>query len=145
MYPLSGLINFGLAVFPFRYVARYLGQEISGREFSPLASAAQERQAWRIGRLCALAARYTPWEAKCLVQAIMARAWLGYYGIPYVVQIGVMKSPAGEGETFKAHAWVRVGRYAVSGGEGHRAFTVLSSYADPRLMDDRAGAKPSER
>lgn len=140
MYPLSGLVRVGVTLLPFRWWAPWLGKEIGARELSPLASAEQERIAWRIGRLCALAARYTPWETKCLVQAAIVRIWLGYYQIPYLLQIGVMKAPEREGGGIKAHAWVRVGRYAVCGGEGHLAFTALSGYVDPRLFDGRAEA-----
>ena len=133
MYPLSGLLRVGLALAPFRYWAPYLGREVSDRPFCPLATESQERLAWRIGRTCALAARYTPWETKCLAQAILTRTWLGRFRIPYVVHIGVKKAGPGAPDPFAAHAWVQVGRLVVCGRQGHAAFTVLSSYADKRL------------
>lgn len=143
LYPLSGLVRLALIVFPFRALARCLGRDLRGRELSPLVSDRQLERAWRIGRLCRLVARYTPWETKCLAQALMARAALGLCGIPYVLYLGVAKASDGEGATVKAHAWVRVGPQVITGGEGHQAFTVLGSYAAPSLLGASVSAAAS--
>lgn len=60
--------------------------------------------------------RYTPWESKCLVQAMTAQKLLRKYNIKSTLYLGVRKS---ENE-LKAHAWLRCGEYFVTGGDGSR-------------------------
>lgn len=128
LYPLSGFFRLCTLVIPFRWVAGFLGECQKGESVSRGATQEQEELAWRIGRMCALAARYTPWESKCLVQALMARCLLGCYGVPYVIRLGVGKGEEAS-EGIKAHAWTQVGRLVVTGRKGHLAFQVLNAYA----------------
>jgi len=104
--------------------------------------------AWRIGRISELVSKYTPWESKCLVQVLMVRALLAYYHIPYVMHLGVTKAMAQEsGEEgdsiMKAHAWLSVGAWVVSGGDGHRAFTIVATFVQPSLLDNVDSASVS--
>ena len=57
------------------------------------------------------------------------------------MHLGVMKSDEGKAR-IKAHAWVRVGRWVISGREGHRAFTVVSTYVSSSLI--RRGVDASD-
>lgn len=128
LYPLSGFWRLCLLTLPFRWVAKVLGDCQKGDSPILAATEEQEERARRIGRMCSLAARHTPWDSKCLVQALMARTLLGCYGIPYLIRIGVDSGDAGA-KQFKAHAWTQVGRLVVTGRQGHMAFTVLTSYS----------------
>jgi len=134
LYPFSGLVRAAILLLPFKYLSRYLGQHHQNHELSPLVSESQRLLAWRIGRITELVARYTPWESKCLVQAIMAKTLLNFYHIPYVIHLGakMTKDPK---EPMKAHAWVKVGAWIITGREGHRAFGIVSSFVTPSLID----------
>lgn len=87
---------------------------------------AQEARALQIGRLVRMTAVYTPWDSNCFPQAVVARLLLGLYGIPYVLNFGLMRDPAG-GE-MKAHAWVTAG---ASFGQ----FTTVGCFVSPLLAD----------
>lgn len=134
LYPLSGFIRLVIILLPFRALSPFLGVPLQRRELSPLVTEPKLQMAWQVGRTCRLVGKYTPWETKCLSQAILARALLRLYGIPCVVHLGVAKKPEEAGNPLKAHAWVKVGRWVVCGGEGHRAFTILSTYISRDLL-----------
>ncbi len=70
---------------------------------------------------------HTPWESKCMVQALATKWILKRYGIASTIYFGVMKDPENTG-ALKAHAWLRVGEYIVTGKEGHMAFKVVNFY-----------------
>lgn len=71
--------------------------------------------------------RYVPWQSKCLVQALAAQQMLNRRGIEYTLYLGVQKNQ----EEMKAHAWLRVGRYFITGGQGHASYTPVQSYFSP--------------
>ena len=58
--------------------------------------------------------QHTPWESKCLVRALTARAILKKKNINSTLYLGVMK----ENEKMVAHAWLRCGLLYVTGGNG---------------------------
>lgn len=145
LYPLSGLARAALLFIPFRRVAPYLGRHHGNVQLSPLATPRQIRLAARIGSVSAIAARFTPWKSRCLVQAIMVKTLLSHYKIPHVIYLGVVK-PTGPGTAgaepdgsdrpppMKAHAWVAVGPKVVAGKAGHQAFTIVSTFASPTSL-----------
>jgi len=145
LFPLSGLARAALLFMPFRRVAPYLGRHHGNVPLSPLATPGQIRLASRIGSVSALAARFTPWKSRCLVQAIMVKTLLRHYGIPHVIYLGVVKptgpasvgadrAGAGRPPAMKAHAWVAVGPKVVAGRDGHHAFTIVSTFASPASL-----------
>lgn len=127
---LLGLARLALLVLPFRKIAPKLGHEMKTGAVVPLASGEQMTKALNIGRAVRVAARYTPWESKCLAQAMAARALLGYERLPYALFLGVVRS---EKAGLEAHAWVCSGRAAVVGGRSFEGFTVVGTYVSPRL------------
>ena len=58
--------------------------------------------------------RHTPWESKCLVQALTARKILKKKNVNSNLYLGIMK----ENNELKAHAWLRCGQLYVTGGDG---------------------------
>ena len=72
--------------------------------------------------------KYTPWESKCMVQAVAAKWLLEKYNIPSTIYFSIMKDPENKTE-LKAHAWLIVGDYVMTGREGHRAFKVVNYYS----------------
>ncbi|MCH6258791.1 lasso peptide biosynthesis B2 protein [Puniceicoccaceae bacterium K14] len=127
MYPLSAVVRLALLILPFRVISCVMGKQIQSKEPSTVLSEEEQSLVSRIGKVCALVARYTPWETKCLSQAILGRVFLGFYGISCVIYLGVTK--AGDPlNPMRAHAWMKAGGLIVTGREGHRAFTVLVAY-----------------
>ena len=68
----------------------------------------------------------TPWESKCLVQALTAQRMLKSKGISTTIYLGVRKA---ENE-MKAHAWLRCGEYYVTGGAIREQYTVVAKFAN---------------
>jgi hypothetical protein len=135
LFPLSGIVRGIILYVPFRYLAAYLGAECDNRLLSTLAQPQQVELALKIGRVCRLLERYTPWQSKCLVQATLAKTLLRLYGIPYVLHFGLAKKRAPSASTapqplsgLSAHAWVSVGDKVICGARGHRSFTVVGTY-----------------
>jgi hypothetical protein len=68
------------------------------------------RIAWAVPR----AAARLPWRADCFVQALAAQSWLARHGLGSDLTVGVrIDAPGG----FAAHAWLRHGDLAVTGGD----------------------------
>ena len=122
---LLGVARLSIAMVPFRRLVACLGTPLGTQTLNTLPTAAQAARAVQIGRAIRLTARYTPWASLCQVQAIVARFWLGLFGIPYVVNYGLRRNEQGE---LHAHAWVCVGPVFVTGGDGYAAFTVVGSF-----------------
>lgn len=133
LLPLSGLVRAMILAVPFSRYAWLLGERRGNDQLLLLADPQSEQLGWRIGRIIEQVARFTPWDSKCLVQAILARGMCRYYRLPYVLHLGVTRNQD-KGNPLKAHAWVSVGRWVIVGREGHRAFTIVSTYVTPRLL-----------
>jgi len=136
LFLFSGLARAAILLLPFRFLAPLLGQHYKNVSLAALVTEDQRLIAWRIGRITESACKYTPWESKCLVQALIARSLLAWYHIPYVLYLGVCKAGASEnqGEELKAHAWLSVGPWIITGREGHKAFTIVSTFVQPSLL-----------
>jgi Transglutaminase-like superfamily len=134
LYPYSGIVRASLYLFHFKVLSQVLGQHYQNHTLSPLVSKSQRMRAWRIGQIVELTARYTPWESKCLVQAVMARTLLGFYGIPYIIHVGALMTHDDK-DPLKAHAWVKVGALIIAGREGHQAFAIVSSFVSKSLLN----------
>ncbi|EAU55005.1 hypothetical protein AL013_02105 [Mariprofundus ferrooxydans] len=135
---ISGPIRAGLLLLPFRKMAPMLGEHCSNLQLAAVVGDTQRQRAWRIGRITELAASYTPWQSKCLVQACAASILLRYYRIPYVMHLGVARDSEDtdtDGSAMKAHAWLSVGPRIVTGRDGHRAFTIVSTFVSPALLN----------
>lgn len=129
LYVLSGLMRLSLLVFPFRRIAPYLGQHHANMTMTLLLTEEQENLSRRMGTVIKTISQYTPWESKCLVQAMLARVVLGWYGIPHIIYLGANLSGPPE-NPMNAHAWVTAGRCFVTGGNSFRQFGVVSSFVN---------------
>ena len=121
-----------IVVLPFRWVAPYLGQRMAETPIENLQLEQQQqlRQvAWAIRKL----SPHTPWQSKCLVQAIAAKYMLQRRHINSTLYLGVMRNGVDDQsspEPLKAHAWLRSGRMLLTGGQGYKQFTVVATFAD---------------
>lgn len=84
------------------------------------------KSASRISWMVTLISSKTPWESKCLVQALTAQKMLKNKGISTTIYLGVRK----EGNEMKAHAWLRCGEYYVTGGSIRNQYVVVAKFAN---------------
>ncbi|MDD2856973.1 MAG: lasso peptide biosynthesis B2 protein, partial [Desulfuromonadaceae bacterium] len=101
-----------------------------GLESDTAVSAAQDEIAQRTGWAVETMARHTPWQSRCLVQALSAWWMLSRRGVRGTVYFGV--AAAETGAAFNAHAWLRCGSRIVTGGPNHESFRVLSYFSKGR-------------
>ena len=133
LFPYSGVVRLALLIIPFRWLAPLLGVHHHNHQLSPLVPPHILQFAWRAGRIVTLATRYTPWQSKCLVQAVLVRTLFAVYNVPYALYLGVTLTKDAQ-KPMKAHAWVKVGPWIVIGREGHRQYTVVSAFVSPSTL-----------
>ncbi|MCC5865155.1 MAG: lasso peptide biosynthesis B2 protein [Wenzhouxiangella sp.] len=131
-----GLAKLAIRMITFKRLVPRLGVSVGVAPWLPVLDAAQERRASTVKQVILLAARHAPWESNCFPQAVVARALLGWYRVPYCVFFGVRRAPSGD--RFEAHAWVAAGRVRVSGGGSFPSYTVVGVFAAPQIPDLRA-------
>lgn len=123
-----GAARLAIVFVPFRDLAPRLGVLTGGAPWIPLVSPKQERRARQIGRTVRMAARYAPWRSDCFPQAVVGRALLTLYRIPYGLYFGLAVDTEGE-DGLDAHAWLVSGRVTVTGGaDSFSNFTVVGSF-----------------
>ena len=125
VFVLLGLARLALLIAPFRRIAPHLGVMNPDGPAIPLATRAQMSRAYRLGRLIEATAAITPWQSKCLAQAMVAALALRVHRIPYLLCLGVAKD---EAKGLKAHAWVATDRVAVTGGRSFLGFAVVGAF-----------------
>ena len=101
---LMGIVRLSILKVPFKKISPYIGEKNkeSSYEMDPLSY----QKAKEISDIVAIMSRHTPWESKCLVQAMVAQYMLKKAHIPTTLYLGVCKGAQGE---MKAHAWLRYG------------------------------------
>lgn len=105
-----------------KYLQKHWGRrgEESPMEEAPWKYRYAKNVAIVVDRICTK----TAWESKCLVRALTAQRLLKKKGIQSTLYLGCGL----EGEKMVAHAWIRVGRMYVSGGDG-KGYSVVDKYA----------------
>ncbi len=95
----AALARMAILTLPFRWIAPWLGRYTeSAGDTGETAGDDPVRQ--RVGWAVQVAGRHTPWQSKCLVQAIAARLMLGRRGVAGTIYLGLAKDPDGQ---LKAH------------------------------------------
>lgn len=121
---LTGIVRLAILLIPFRRLSMVLGKHM--RE-SPIKEDVVEAEvARRIGWGVETVSRYTPWESKCLVQAIVGKIMLRQYEIANTLYLGVRRDAG----SLVAHAWLRCGATIITGGQGWERFTMVGKFAD---------------
>ena len=121
---LTAWARLAILALPFRWIGPWLGKHMESTGHGPDTDNGPLLQ--RVGWAVNAARRHVPWDAKCLVQAMTARSMLARRGVEGTVYLGLLKTAEGE---LKAHAWLRCGQRIVTGREGHRSFTTVSTFA----------------
>lgn len=109
---------------PFKELKNTIGKvNIETSEEVDIASYKIAREvSWAVKK----AAEYTPWESKCLVQALTAQKMMKNKGIPVTLYLGVKRDKTGE---MLAHAWTRCGTYYLTGGSGRSDYAVVAKFS----------------
>jgi Transglutaminase-like superfamily len=116
-----------LALLPFRRIAAWLGTP--GAESPATATSEEIRAAQEVGWAVGTVARRVPWDGRCLAQALAATGMLRRRGLEGTVSFGASQ---GESAGFDAHAWLRLGSFMVTGGQGHQRFKAFTTFARRR-------------
>ncbi|MBI2425364.1 MAG: lasso peptide biosynthesis B2 protein [Candidatus Hydrogenedentes bacterium] len=115
-----------LLLVPFRWVAPHLGVHMTESPESIAPEALP--QVRRVAKTIRWASRHMPWQCKCLVRAMAAKAMLRRRGFASTLYMGVAKDPGPK--QLKAHAWLRCGPIVLTGGAEAPGFAVVSTFAE---------------
>jgi hypothetical protein len=121
-----GIARLAILVLPFRWLAVTLSKhknnpnEDIGRPDSLYTH--------RIGQAVRSTAANTPWKSPCLAQAVAGQWMLRRRRISGTVYLGVAKDRI-KAEGLSAHAWLRCGDEILTGGRGHRQYTVVATFS----------------
>ncbi|WP_021166562.1 hypothetical protein SOV_07580 [Sporomusa ovata DSM 2662] len=124
IFILLAIVKVLLLLVPFRYITVWLGKYMKE---SPFIDENENTFINRVGWAIQIASRYTPWESKCLVQAITGKILLRHRRLHNTMYLGVAKDG---GDQMIAHAWLRAGNKLVTGGRNSSMFTVVAKFAD---------------
>lgn len=131
---LCGVARAAINMCKYQRLTFYFGHPYPMKIASTVLSKEQYQLAWEIKKSIELAARYTPWDSSCLTQAMVAKFWCQYYGIPYFFFIGVAKKstkPFGH----DSHAWVTSGPIAITGGHSMDTHFIIYCFSNLTLSD----------
>lgn len=126
-----------LLVMPFKRIMTILGMRLapeSARMADPapvpvdLSDPTVDRLPWAI----AAAMRRTPWESKCLAQALAGATMLRWRGEPAEVFFGVRPPDTTHGRAMTAHAWLVSRGRILTGASGHSDYGVVAVYCSNR-------------
>jgi len=117
------LSRLAILTIPFRRIAPFLGKTMVETSSDFLVLDLPIQISWAVRT----ASRYTPWESKCLAQAMAAKIMLKRRRFPSTLYLGLLK----EGEKgLSAHAWLRCGDRILTGAPVHRQFKVVAAFGD---------------
>lgn len=117
----AAIFRSAILYIPMSRLKKYLGAE--GQESPEDAEPSEYKYAKLISKQVNRSANNTPWESKCLVRALTARKMLIKKGISSTLYLGVST----EDGKMIAHAWLRVGKMYVTGGNGE-GYSIVAKY-----------------
>lgn len=118
------MIRFGLALFPFFKLRRWVNAEPSKKRFVD-AGMDVSKIRWAVQA----ASRYIPGSNLCLVQAFAGEILCKYFGIPANLRLGVLK---GESHLFRAHAWLESGGQVILDSSKNNDYIPLPSWENQK-------------
>ena len=122
---LLGVSRLALKFTEFKKVAPHLGEHMKKHTDEQTGHCLSEAK--KVRWAVSIMSKYTPWESKCLVQAMAARIMLKRRGIKSTVYLGVARDEKGE---MIAHAWLESCGFILTGAKGSDKFTVVSIFGD---------------
>lgn len=121
-YVYSAIFRFKIYFIKTKYLRKGWGWEgmESSESVEPWKYTYAKNVAYVVDRIC----NKTAWESKCLVRALTAQKLLKQKGISSTMYLGCGYD---EGRMV-AHAWLRCGKYYVTGGDGS-GYSVVDKFA----------------
>lgn len=130
VFILTATFRMAMLTIPFKKLKKYMGDLNKESSYEIDKSLYKEigRIKWSIEKV----AKHTPWESKCLVQALTAQFLLSRKKIDSTLYLGVSRKRMFSEEInnqdnksdFIAHSWIRCGDFFVTGGNGEKFATV---------------------
>lgn len=121
-----GLSRAAVVFLPFEKIIGFVGLKSRVYPATALVTSWQREMARQIGLAILTAAKYAPWRANCLPQAICAAILLRIYKVPYVLFLGLLREE--ESGKVLAHAWTCAGDITVTGGGDPRAYVIVGCF-----------------
>lgn len=124
-FVICGLVRLIILFIPFNKIKNHIGtyNEESPEEINIDYYRIIKKVAWAVNK----ASFYTPWESKCLVQAMTAQNMLKRRKLCSTLYLGVSKN---ESNNIIAHAWLRCGRAFVTGGYNKSEFKEVARFGN---------------
>jgi hypothetical protein len=118
-----------IRLLPFRWIAPRLGAYREAPS-EALTTDAALRSARQVGWAIQTLARFSPWKAKCLAQAVAGKWMLQRRRIPSTLYLGVDR---GREQWLEAHAWLCYGPEIVIGESHHERFKTIAALTEDWL------------
>jgi hypothetical protein len=109
---------------PMRWYARRLGELCANGVTAPVE--VERERLIPVIKAVNRAVKYSPFKGKCLSQALCGLLMLRARKLPSDFYLGVNKDETGD---VIAHAWLKSGKYFVTGQTGHRKYVVISVFS----------------
>lgn len=119
---LSALYRVIIIIIPFKKLSKHMGEYNKVSNYNP--SQEEIHYISKISRIISKVCFNTPWESKCLVQALIGQKFLSKNKIESTLYLGVSKDSRKE---LIAHAWLKCGEYYVTGNNGV-TFGIVAKY-----------------
>ncbi len=116
---------------PFRWTTRLLAMKPMGEtepaqtSWDPVSLAFAPRARWALR----VAAARTPWKSNCLTKAVAGAGMLRLRQIASTLALGVTKTTSNCGG-LQAHAWLSCGGIILTGGSGHKQYSVVAAFTN---------------
>ncbi|MPQ44839.1 lasso peptide biosynthesis B2 protein [Clostridium tarantellae] len=125
-FTLEGIMRMAILIIPFKKLKKYMGKHSveSSYEGDIEDYKIVKKVRWAVMH----AAEYTPWESKCLVQALTVQNMLKRRKIYTTIYLGVGKD---ENNEMIAHSWIRYGRFFITGGDG-TGFSTVAKFCNSK-------------
>lgn len=138
VFILTSIMRSAMLIIPFKNLRKNMGE--LNKESSFNVSDDDYKIARRISWSIRKVAKYTPWESKCLVQALTAQYLLSCLHVETTLYLGVSRennikignqdiknTEESKKSNLIAHSWIRCGSFYVTGGDGND-FIVVAKF-----------------
>ncbi|MCE5344142.1 MAG: lasso peptide biosynthesis B2 protein [Eubacteriales bacterium] len=122
-FAMLGVSRLALLLLPFKRFAPLLGKPV---EDAYVADAQQMDIAKKVGWAVRAASMHTPWQSKCLAQAMTAKHMLNRRKIHNTMYLGLARDDSGK---MIAHAWVFYCGLPLTGATDTQEYTVVSTFS----------------
>lgn len=126
VWVILGLARAAVVFLPFERIIELVGLSSRACPATPRVTLRQRETARQLGLTILKAARYSPWVANCLPQAICAAVLLRLYKVPFAVFLGLLRDDK-SGQVL-AHAWTCAGDIPVTGGGDPRTYAIVGCF-----------------